>query len=131
MCTVGWSATRPESGGADAPAEPVSLSSWRTGDRLDVAVGGSVCTATVPVVAQGVAAAVQVAVPTVALDLSGVTFIDARGVSMMIRLRDDLASRGSTLVLVEPSRAVSRLLAVASLGDAFRVVCRTARPAGL
>jgi anti-anti-sigma factor len=51
----------------------------------------------------------------VALDMSGVTFIDSGTLNVLSRSKRTLERAGSKLVLVSPSRCVTRLLAVTGL----------------
>jgi anti-anti-sigma factor len=53
-----------------------------------------------------------------ALDLSGVRFMDSSGLRSLFRLRDVC----DALVLVAPSAVVRRLLALTSLTDTFPIV---------
>jgi anti-anti-sigma factor len=62
---------------------------------------------------------------TVTLDLSGVTFIDARGVSLLSRLAQHLASWDGSLAITRPSHVVTRLLALVGIDRDLRVVCPT------
>jgi anti-anti-sigma factor len=56
---------------------------------------------------------------TVTLDLSGVTFIDARGVSLLSRLALLVASWDGSLAVTQPSPVVMRLLALVGVDREF------------
>ena len=58
---------------------------------------------------------------TVVVDLSGVTFIDSTGLQGLLREQDTARRRGDDLILRQPSKAVRRVLELASLMDAFRI----------
>lgn len=49
------------------------------------------------------------------LDCSGVDFIDAAGLGAFVRAHQQCAARGAQLVVVDPSRAVLRLLQMVEL----------------
>lgn len=53
----------------------------------------------------------------VAVDMSEVTFIDGRGLSLLIRTQNRLADRGLRCRIVSPSPVVRRLFALVSLED--------------
>jgi anti-anti-sigma factor len=63
----------------------------------------------------------------VELDCSGLDFIDAAGLRAFQRAREMCADRGCTLVLVDPSPAVRRLLHMVELDTPFPI--RPAREA--
>ena len=63
----------------------------------------------------------------VELDCSGLDFIDAAGLRAFLRAHEGCASRGCTLVLVDPSPAVDRLLKMVELDTLFLI--RQAREA--
>jgi anti-anti-sigma factor len=48
-----------------------------------------------------------------ALDTSGLTFIDSQGLRMLIQLGAEAARRGTSVTLINPSKQVKRLLDVA------------------
>jgi anti-anti-sigma factor len=61
---------------------------------------------------------VDVAGSTVVVDLSGLTFMDCRGVAALIAARDRIAAKGlGTIVLTEPQRMVRKPLEILGLGD--------------
>lgn len=57
----------------------------------------------------------------VVVDLAGVDFIDSSGLRVLLAADDDLRSRGSVLVLREPSEAVRRLLEITDLLDRLEI----------
>lgn len=58
---------------------------------------------------------------TVVLDCSGVEFLDSSGLGALIKTQKALQDRDGTLVLLEPSPAVVRLLDITGLTDSFQV----------
>ena len=61
----------------------------------------------------------------IAIDLSRVLFLDARGLSALLRMRNHAAVEGRRLVLDSPSRAVLRLLELADVCSSFEMVPRS------
>jgi anti-sigma B factor antagonist len=59
----------------------------------------------------------------VALDCSGLEFIDAAGLTGLVGAHEACAARGSKLVLLDPSAAVDRLLRLVEL-DTVLSICR-------
>jgi anti-sigma B factor antagonist len=59
----------------------------------------------------------------VELDCSGLEFIDAAGLTGLVRTHEACAARGSKLVLLHPSPAVDRLLRLVEL-DTVLSICR-------
>lgn len=55
----------------------------------------------------------------VAVDLSGVRFIDSTGLTALVRTYKSLKQAGGTLLLLSPSPPVLRLLAVTGLDGLF------------
>ena len=55
----------------------------------------------------------------VVVGLAGVTFMDCRGLSVLLRAREALGAR---LILRNPSQPVTRLLDLTELRDAFRMM---------
>lgn len=53
------------------------------------------------------------------LDCSGLTFVDAYGLRLLLRTRKDCEDRGAKFTLVEPSRCLRRLLSITGLEAAF------------
>jgi anti-anti-sigma factor len=61
---------------------------------------------------------VDVAGSTVVVDLSGLTFMDGRGVAALIAAGDGIAAKGlGSIVLTEPRRMVRKPLEILGLGD--------------
>ena len=58
----------------------------------------------------------------VELDLSGVEFMDSSGISMLLEARNHFESVNRSLVVVNPSNAVLRLLVLTGLTEAFGII---------
>ena len=56
------------------------------------------------------------------VDLRGVTFMDSAGVSMLVHLARQTASRGSTMTVVAPSDQVRRVLALSGVDTMLTIV---------
>ena len=80
-------------------------------DDLFLSVRGDLCTATVqPLGARMCELAVQFPVRLVVVDLTAVTFADARAVQLLVELDRACAAAGSMLTVGERSPAVERLM---------------------
>jgi anti-sigma B factor antagonist len=69
------------------------------------------------------------------LDMREVEFMDSSGLVVLIHVRKRLAALGGTFALMDPTRAVQRVLAITGLTRTFRVhqtlngqVTRSSRP---
>jgi anti-sigma B factor antagonist len=60
--------------------------------------------------------------PHLILDLSGVTFMDAQGISCLVRLRREAAAHGGQLTLAGVPHAVMRVLTLTHMDHAFETV---------
>ena len=100
----------------------LDLSTRLVADRALVTASGEVDLETASQLGEHAGAAVQEVCPHVALDLSGVTFMDSTGLKVLLALqrRADLA--GGSLVLVGPRPPVVKIFALTGLDRAFTVV---------
>jgi anti-anti-sigma factor len=55
------------------------------------------------------------------VDLSGVTFIDTRGLTTLLALRKAISAIGGTIVLIAPTRAVDQILKLTRLDRVFEI----------
>lgn len=60
-------------------------------------------------------------VEAVVVDVGGITFMDSTALSMFMRAKDQLDSRGIDLRLATPSQAVERIFGVTGFGEYFDV----------
>lgn len=98
--------------GAPLRVERVVEGRWvlvRVEGEIDTVTAGTLC-ATLTDAAEGVSPPAPVVV-----DLTGVTFIGAAGLSVLIDHHDRCAALGSVLLIVPGSKAVRRALAVTGL----------------
>jgi anti-anti-sigma factor len=91
----------------------------RATGELDLAVADQL----VRVALDGLASA-----PAVHLDLGEVTFIDSTGLGSLLRIRNEAAAASKEFRLVRVPAAVSRLLQITGMTDAFEVVGEPDRP---
>jgi len=102
--------------------------SWRTGEHpgeVQLLVGGELCVWTLSCLEPALWGLVCDLRPTtVTMDLAGVTFVDARGVSLLSRLAAHVGSWDGALVLTRPSHVVARLLSLVGIDRELQVVHR-------
>ena len=98
-------------------------------DRLTVApipggwqVGGEIDANTAPALAEALTThRPDIEGRQLVVDLSGVRFMDSRGLDALLDVRGRLAVDGDVLTLRRPSRCVARLLEITQLRRAFRI----------
>jgi len=57
------------------------------------------------------------------VDLSGLTFIDSRGVETLLLIAKENATKGCTMLLAAPSQRIAGLVELTRLADAIRLTC--------
>lgn len=80
-------------------------------DTIVVEVAGEIDLATAPLLEDTLTA--TPANMNVVVDLTYVTFLDARGIAALVAARDTLRARGSTLMVANPVSHVARVLMLA------------------
>ena len=85
-----------------------------------VAVRGEVDLHTAPKVQYAIERGSE-GVEAVVVDMSGIAFMDSTALSTLMRAREYLEKKGSSLRLTAPSGAVERILAVTGFGDYFDI----------
>lgn len=60
-------------------------------------------------------------VGAVVVDMSGVAFMDSTALSALVRSKDSLQERGTSLRLAAPSQAVERIFSVTGFQDYFEI----------
>ena len=58
----------------------------------------------------------------VELDCSGLRFIDAAGLGLLVQLDNECRARGATLLIINPSRCVTRLMELTGLDSLLTAV---------
>jgi len=86
-------------------------------DTTTIDLTGELCTMTVDRVRQLIEDVANASPADVAIDMSAVTFIDARGLSLLLVAQHRLADRGLRCRIVSPSRVVRRLFEVVDLEE--------------
>jgi anti-anti-sigma factor len=79
-------------------------------DRTLIQLDGELCTRAVVRVGDLVEDVARSATSPVSIDLSGVTFVDGLGISLLARTRRQLAERGIEFEIVSSSSAVRRVV---------------------
>ena len=64
--------------------------------------------------------------PHVGIECSRCDFLDSAGISVLLRVRTRVDAEGGEVTLFDPSSAVRRVIEIAGLSEAFRVVEGTA-----
>jgi anti-sigma B factor antagonist len=103
-----------------------------------VVLDGDIDIATAPAIRRFLMAAISGGTAHLAVDMSGVTFIDASGIGVLVAAANRARQAGGGLSLLAPSRQVQRLLDVLHLdailpaaqrsGDPFVATSSLARP---
>jgi anti-anti-sigma factor len=99
----------------EPPAEATITWALEEEEVTTLDLAGVLCTLTVQRVRDLIAEVAEVSPAPVAIDMSGVTFIDGRGLSLMLTTQERLAARGLGCEIVNPSPVVRRLFDVVGL----------------
>lgn len=90
-------------------------------EQTVIRVAGDVDLYTSPDLRKAVLKAIPKAAGRVAIDLSGVNYIDSSGVATLVEGLRSARKRDKTFVLVTPSPAVTQVLELAKLDSVFEV----------
>ncbi|MFI6506802.1 STAS domain-containing protein [Streptosporangium sp. NPDC050855] len=104
----------------------LQLTSEHASDFVVITVAGELDLATRPYLFAFAQDIIDTSPGTVVVDLSGVTFIDACGLSALIAIRRHAGERGTPLLLAGAPPAVLKLLKLTNLDASFTVVSRSA-----
>lgn len=96
-----------------------AVESTTEGDAVIISVRGDVDLATAPALRAECERAVERTPEIVRLDLSGLTFLDSSGISVLVKTHQELEGQGGTLVLHRVDDRTRRILDVAGLADFF------------
>jgi len=102
----------------------------REGTVEVVVVRGDADPATVPLLAAVLDTVVARRPERVEVDLSGVTYLDARALTVLSTARRRLGARRAVLALRHPGPVVAQVLEVAGMTNSFQVVDRSLCSAG-
>jgi anti-sigma B factor antagonist len=109
----------PRASGSDPPLD---ISSQSDDDACLIALHGDVDQRTAPQVTAAIESALDSGVRAVVVDLCGVSFMDSRGLWVLIRARRALSRRNVVFALAcVPDGKVGRLLQLTGLSTAFHV----------
>lgn len=86
-----------------------------------VRVTGEVDIVTAPVLQRHLDSVIAAARPTVVIDLSETTFLDARGVGILVATRKQVVAYGGRLVVRRPPPLVHRVLQLAEQVDRIEI----------
>jgi anti-anti-sigma factor len=86
-----------------------------------VRVVGEIDIVTAPVLQRHLASAIASGRPTIVIDLSETTFLDARGVGVLVAARKQVGRSGGRIVIRQPPPLVRRVLEVADQIDRLHV----------
>lgn len=86
-----------------------------------VAVSGEVDIATVGTALAPARDQLAAGVAVLSIDLGAVTFIDSSGLGALVKIRNDAAAQGSSVVLTNLSSPVRRLFEISGLDQVFDI----------
>ena len=96
---------------------PFNVTLVEQSESVVVHVSGEVDIVTAPVLRRHLDSAIAAGRPTIIIDLSGTTFLDARGVGVLVGARKQVAHGGGHLVIRKPPALVRRVLELADQTD--------------
>jgi stage II sporulation protein AA (anti-sigma F factor antagonist) len=100
---------------------PFNVAVTEQADGAVVQVGGEIDILTAPVLHRHLESVIAAARRTVVIDLSETTFLDARGVGVLIAARKQIVRYGGRLVVRRPPPLVRRVLELADQIDRLEV----------
>ena len=99
----------------------LTIEESKSGEETVVVVQGEVDLYTSPQLRTAILKAVPAATRGVAVDLSGVGYLDSSGVATLVEGLRSARKHGKTFILVAPSRAVLQVLELTRLDQVFEV----------
>lgn len=84
-------------------------------------VTGEVDLVTAPVLQRSIDSAIAAGRPTIVIDLSGTTFLDARGVGALVAARKQADKNGRRLIIRRPPELVRRVLELADQAERMEI----------
>ena len=94
-------------------ARPFNVTLTEQAESVVVRVTGEVDLVTAPVLRRHLDSAIAAGHPTIIIDLSDTTFLDARGVGVLVAARKHVGHTGGHLVIRKPPALVRRVLELA------------------
>lgn len=99
----------------------MEIETTKTAEGTRIVVAGDVDLYSSPELRTAVLKAVPKAAGGVEVDLAGVTYMDSSGVATLVEGLRSAKEHGKSFVLVTPSAAVAKVLALARLDSVFEV----------
>jgi anti-sigma B factor antagonist len=96
---------------------PFNVTLTEQAEGVVVRVTGEVDIVTAPVLKRHLDSAIASGRPTIVIDLSDTTFLDARGVGVLVTARADVGRNGGSLLIRKPPALVRRVLELADQID--------------
>src|SRR5215212_1986782 len=100
-----------------------SVSPEQRGTLSVLRILGDVDIATAPQLQEAVIAALERGATSMALDLSGVAYLDSIGLGALISARKRTAERGGTVYLIGVGDRIHRVLCLLSMEKIFQLCC--------
>lgn len=100
---------------------PFAVAVTEQAEGAVVMVSGEVDIVTAPVLQRHLDSVIAAGRPTVIVDLSGTTFLDARGIGTLVAARKQVARSGGRLVVRRPPSLVRRVLELADQLDRMEI----------
>jgi anti-sigma B factor antagonist len=100
---------------------PFSVAVTEQAEGAIVRVAGEVDIVTAPVLHRHLESVIAASRPTVVIDLSDTTFLDARGVGVLVATRKQIVRYGGRLVVRHPPPLVRRVLELAEQADRLEI----------
>jgi anti-anti-sigma factor len=100
---------------------PFSVALTEQAEGAVLRVSGEVDIVTAPVLLRHLESVLASSRPTVVIDLSDTTFLDARGVSVLVAARKTVTGYGGRLVVRRPPPLVRRVLELAEQLDRLEI----------
>ena len=97
------------------------VSTTEQAESIVLRVTGEVDLVTAPVLQRSIDAAIASGRPSIVIDLSGTTFLDARGVGALVAARKQAGRNGSRLIIRRPPALVRRVLELADQVDRMEI----------
>ena len=113
---------RPREPAPAAELPPLDVDVTRTGYGALLEIAGELDIATVPHVRAALAAEPLASAAAVVVDLTGLTFMDSTGLSALIELSHDLASRAGRMAIACPEGPARLLLDVTGVAEQLSVL---------
>lgn len=99
----------------------MEIETQRGGDVLVVTIAGEMDANNCGDLAKAVEPDLGPELERIEIDAAELTFIDSSGISALIELHEKMSERGGSVVVVEPTTPVRRVLEITGLAEAFQL----------